>query len=123
MSIIVKSSIAERRNERHGKMNPMEENMKDSGSKHYQTFYQDVSLQIVEPPQQVKSLHEHFIEELTSWFKKHQITLLESRATFDVPAIITVVNSSRVVSDIKRDLGRKKGDKMKLNIRKYFEHL
>ena len=57
------------------------------------------------PPRAVYPLQQLVIEELTSWFTSQGVNLLLSY-NCDIPAIVTVVNSSRIVSDIRRDLGR-----------------
>ena len=59
---------------------------------------------IVPAPPQVSGLHQQFRERLQSALETSRgLTLTHSE---EAPAVITVVNSSRVVSDIRRDLGR-----------------
>ena len=55
-------------------------------------------------PAQVSGLHQQFREQLQSVVENSRgLTLDHSE---EAPAVITIVNSSRVVSDIRRDLGR-----------------
>ena len=59
---------------------------------------------IVPAPPQVSGLHQQFRERLQSALETSRgLTLTHSE---EAPAVITIVNSSRVVSDIRRDLGR-----------------
>ena len=53
------------------------------------------------PPAEVTGLHHQFHEQLTQWFSSQGKTLTQSN---DAPAIVTIVNSSRIISDIQRDL-------------------
>ena len=43
---------------------------------------------------------------LQNWFSTHGLSPMHSD---DTHAIVTVINSSRIVSDIKRDFGRIRG--------------
>ena len=55
-------------------------------------------------PAQVSGLHQQFRAKLQSEVETSRgLKLTQSE---EAPAVITIVNSSRVVADIKRDLGR-----------------
>ena len=63
-------------------------------------------MNVAPPPRQVSNLHQDIVEELRSLCAKQGSELTQS---LDAPAVVTVVNGSRVVSDIRRDLGRCQG--------------
>ena len=60
---------------------------------------------MAEAPARVSEVHQQFSEQLWSLSEKRDITLYLSDSA---PAVVTIINSSRVVSDIRRDLGRVK---------------
>ena len=62
---------------------------------------------IVTPPGQVSALHTKIVSELTAAAGNS----LQQSA--EAPALVTSVNTSRVVADIKRDLGRVSGPTMR----------
>ena len=65
-----------------------------------------IKIDLKAPPQQVAVLHNGIQKKLQDWFSTQGLTLTQCD---EAPAIITVINSSRIVSDIKRDFGRVTG--------------
>ena len=65
-----------------------------------------IKIDLKAPPQQVAVLHNGIQKKLQEWFSTQGLTLTQCD---EAPAIITVINSSRIVSDIKRDFGRATG--------------
>ena len=60
------------------------------------------------PPSQVADLYQKIKEKIEEWFITQGLILTQCD---EAPAVVTVINSSRVVSDIRRDFGRIKGEK------------
>merc|ERR1719186_1298152 len=60
-----------------------------------------MSCNIKSPPSQVKMLHKEIIEKMKSTFSDNGCELVEDG---EGPTLVTVVNASRVKSDIKRDM-------------------
>ena len=67
-----------------------------------------VMVNIVSPPPEVTALHTQLKKKLEVYMEEQGYTLKHSTDS-KVPAIVTVVNSSRVISDIKRDIVRVTG--------------
>ena len=62
---------------------------------------------MVEAPEQVSEVHQQLKDQLWSLSESRDISLYLSDSA---PAVVTIINSSRVVSDIRRDLGRVKSE-------------
>merc|ERR1719186_2087725 len=60
-----------------------------------------MSCNIKSPPSQVKMLHKEIIEKMKSTFSDNGCELVEDG---EGPTLVTVVNASRTLSDIKRDM-------------------
>ena len=85
--------------------------------------HQQLFVNIVEPPRQVTNLHDTVVESIffvKDKFNTHPpsisglYTVAETKGfslckSEEGPALVTIVNSSRIISDITRDLGRIKG--------------
>ena len=96
----------------------IEEIPKEPTSQQLQLF-----VNIVEPPRQVTNLHDTVLESIffvKDKFNTHPPSILGLHTVADTkgfslckseegPALVTIVNSSRIISDITRDLGRIKG--------------
>ena len=67
----------------------------------------NISLRIHEPPSQVRGLHKQVMEGMRRRLESQEIGLSEGEG----PVLVTVVNSSRVLTDVRRDLARVKGIK------------
>ena len=65
-----------------------------------------VDVQFSPPPSQVTELHKRLKESVRVSLGAEGLTLLE---TEEAPALVTVVNSSRYLADIKRDLALVQG--------------
>lgn len=67
----------------------------------------NISLRIHEPPSQVRGLHKQVMEGMRRRLESQEIGLREGEG----PVLVTAVNSSRVLTDVRRDLARVKGIK------------
>ena len=63
------------------------------------------------PPPQIATAHNQLIQKLTDYVLEQGGFRIKHTEQTDVPAIVTIVNSSRVVADIKRDILRVRGTK------------
>ena len=64
---------------------------------------------VVAPPPQVGAVHSELRERLEEHMSERGYRLTLANNNPDVPAVVTAVNSSRVISDIRRDLLRVRG--------------
>ena len=64
---------------------------------------------VVAPPPQVGAVHSELRERLEEHMRERGYRLTLANNNPDVPAVVTAVNSSRVISDIRRDLLRVRG--------------
>ena len=72
-----------------------------------------MSCTIKSPPSQVKILHKEIIEKMKSTFSANGCELVEDG---EGPTLVTVVNASRTLSDIKRDMEAAKLTSKDLNL-------
>ena len=63
------------------------------------------------PPPQISTAHTQLRQKLTDYVMEQSGCRIKHSDQSDVPAIVTIVNSSRVVADIKRDILRVRGMK------------
>ena len=80
-----------------------------------------VLVNVVPPPPQISTAHNHLLQKLTDYVMEQSSCRIQHTDQPEVPAIVTIVNSSRVVADIRRDILRVKGmecvrETKKLNI-------
>ena len=76
---------------------------------------------VVAPPPQVGAVHSELRERLEEHMRERGYRLTIANNNPDVPAVVTAVNSSRVISDIRRDLLRVRGSFGPVN--KWLTHL
>ena len=65
----------------------------------------------VAPPPQISTAHTQLRQKLTDYVKKQSGCRIKHSDQSDVPAIVTIVNESRVMADIDRDIRKAKGIK------------
>ena len=70
-----------------------------------------VLVNVVPPPPQILTAHSQLRQKLTDYVLEQGGYRIKHTDQSDVPAIVTIVNSSRVVADIKRDILRVRGIK------------
>ena len=66
---------------------------------------------VVAPPPQILTAHTQLRQKLTDYVMEQKGCRIKHSDQSEVPAIVTIVNSSRVVADIKRDILRVRGIK------------
>ena len=66
---------------------------------------------VIAPPPQILTAHNQLRQKLTDYVLEQGGYRIKHTDQSDVPAIVTIVNSSRVVADIKRDILRVRGIK------------
>ena len=64
---------------------------------------------VVAPPPQIATAHNQLIQKLTDYVLEQGGYRIKHTDQTDVPAIVTIVNSSRVLADIDRDILKAKG--------------